>query len=144
MHPFLQSFLGGGLIGAASAGLLLVNGRIAGVSGILGNAAALKPGAWRWAFLAGLAAVGAAARLGGVAEPAQLAADGPGLLLVAGLLVGAGTRVGSGCTSGHGVCGLANLSVRSLGATATFMATAAATVFLTRHANAQWGLGWRF
>jgi uncharacterized membrane protein YedE/YeeE len=136
MHPYLQSLLGGLLIGAASAGLLLVNGRIAGISGILSGAAALRQGAWRWAFLAGLVAVGAVVAVAGRGAPPALRADNPGLLVLAGLLVGVGTYVGSGCTSGHGVCGLSNLSRRSLVATATFMASAGATVFLVRHGAA--------
>lgn len=133
MHPYLQSLIGGGLIGAASAGLLLVNGRVAGVSGILSSAAALKAGAWRWAFLGGLAAVGVGAGLGGYAAAPMFAGMDVRVLLAAGLLVGIGTHIGSGCTSGHGVCGLSNLSLRSLAATLTFMAVAAATVFVTRH-----------
>lgn len=133
MHPYLQSLIGGGLIGAASAGLLLVNGRIAGISGILANAAALRPGAWRWAFLGGLLAVGAGALVFGRSAPPALSQTAPGLLVLGGLIVGIGTQVGNGCTSGHGVCGLSNLSRRSLVATATFMAIAGVTVFLVRH-----------
>jgi uncharacterized membrane protein YedE/YeeE len=141
MHPFLQSLAGGALIGAASAGLLLVNGRIAGVSGILSNAAARRPGAWRWAFLAGLAAVGVAAALGGRIAPPALEAANLGVLAGAGLLVGLGTHLGNGCTSGHGVCGLSNLSPRSLAATLTFMAVAALTVLAVRHGPALIGIG---
>jgi uncharacterized membrane protein YedE/YeeE len=140
VHPFLQSLIGGVLIGAASAGLLLVNGRIAGISGILGNATALRPGLWRWAFLAGLIGVGVAAGLLGRTAPLALAAADFRLLALAGLLVGVGTQIGSGCTSGHGVSGLSNLSLRSLAATATFMAVAAAVVFFTRHVAQAWGL----
>jgi uncharacterized protein len=139
LHPFLQSLIGGALIGVASAGLLLVNGRIAGISGILGNAAALRPGLWRWAFLAGLIGVGVAAGLLGRTAPQALAEADFRVLALAGLLVGIGTQIGSGCTSGHGVSGLSNLSLRSLAATATFMLVAAATVFLTRHAAHAWG-----
>ena len=133
MPVFLQSLLGGVLIGGSAAGLLLVNGRIAGISGILGEATAGRPGLWRWAFLAGLVATGLVAHLAGMSPPAGLTAQGLGVLLVSGLLVGFGTSVGSGCTSGHGVCGVANLSPRSLVATATFMVVAAAVVFLVRH-----------
>ena len=140
MHPFLQSLIGGGLIGAASAGLLLTNGRIAGVSGILSNAAALKAGVWRWAFLGGLLAVGVAAALLGRVAPPTLAGAAPGMLIAGGLLVGVGTHLGNGCTSGHGVCGLSNLSLRSLVATATFMATAGLAVFALRHGPALLGL----
>ncbi|MFC3071161.1 YeeE/YedE family protein [Phenylobacterium soli] len=133
MHPYLQSLIGGLMIGAASAGLLLVNGRIAGISGILSNAAALRPGAWRWAFLGGLAAVGLVALALGRAAPLALTETAPGLLVLGGLIVGVGTQVGNGCTSGHGVCGLSNLSRRSLVATATFMAVAGLTVLFVRH-----------
>jgi uncharacterized membrane protein YedE/YeeE len=133
MPVFLQSLLGGVLIGASAGGLLLVNGRIAGISGILGEATAGRPGPWRWAFLAGLVATGLVASLAGLAPPPGLTSQGLGVLLVSGLLVGFGTSVGSGCTSGHGVCGLANLSPRSLVATATFMVVAAAVVFTVRH-----------
>jgi len=143
MHPYLQSLLGGGLIGASAAGLLLVNGRIAGISGIVAGATSLQPGAWRWAFLAGLIAAGVGARLGGLGEPAASLGQPPWLLAGAGLLVGFGTRLGGGCTSGHGVCGLANLSPRSLIATATFMAVAAGVVFFTHHiAPAYPALAW--
>ncbi|PWC88672.1 YeeE/YedE family protein [Azospirillum sp. TSH100] len=129
----IEALAGGALIGAAAAGMLLVNGRIAGISGIL--ARAVRPGAapWQWAFVAGLLAAGLAARLSGI-EPAPAFVLQPvPMLIAAGLIVGIGTRIGSGCTSGHGVCGLANLSPRSLVATLVFMAVAAAAVFVTRH-----------
>ncbi len=133
MNIVLGSLAGGALIGASAAGLILVNGRVAGISGILAEAASRPPAPWRWAFLAGLVGAGAAARLAGFATPAALAAQGWVVLAVSGLLVGFGTRLGAGCTSGHGVCGLANLSPRSLAAVATFMATAALTVLVVRH-----------
>lgn len=126
---------GGLLIGLAAALLLLINGRIAGVSGILGGLIDANPSSerlWRGAFVIGLVC-GAAIYSwlhGGL--PLQLQASSPGLLL-AGLLVGFGTRLGSGCTSGHGVCGLARRSPRSLAATATFIACGMLTVYLTRH-----------
>jgi uncharacterized membrane protein YedE/YeeE len=131
--PF-TSALGGALIGAAAALLWLALGRIAGISGILGGLAgapAAEPG-WRLAFLAGLLGAPLLAALAVAAPPLEIAA-GPAPLVMAGLLVGFGTRLGAGCTSGHGVCGLARLSPRSVAATAVFMATAAATVFVTRH-----------
>ncbi len=133
MADAIQALIGGALIGAAAAGLLLVNGRIAGISGIL--ARAVRPGAasWQWAFVGGLVAAGLAARLWGIAPAPAFALQPLSALVAAGLIVGIGTRIGSGCTSGHGVCGLANLSPRSLTATLTFMAVAAVTVFLTRH-----------
>jgi len=127
--------LGGGImIGAAAAMLALLNGRIAGISGIIGGV--LRPAAgdmaWRFAFILGLLVAPAAYGL--VAEPAAPTIDaGYPVLLLAGLLVGAGTRYGSGCTSGHGVCGLSRLSPRSLAATITFMLAGFATVYSLRH-----------
>lgn len=131
----LSGLAGGVLIGAAASLLLLATGRIAGISGILGSA--LRPQcpdrAWRVLFLAGLP-LGAlvAAALGGSFSPPEMAAPAP-VLALAGLLVGFGTQLGSGCTSGHGVCGLARRSKRSLVATLTFMFTGAVTVFVVRH-----------
>jgi uncharacterized membrane protein YedE/YeeE len=132
--PF-SGAVGGVLIGAAVSLLLLMTGRIAGISGILGSA--LRPlcsdRAWRVLFLIGLplGALIASALAGGLAPP-EMAVPTP-LLVLAGLLVGFGTQLGSGCTSGHGVCGLARRSRRSLAATLTFMLTGAATVFVVRH-----------
>lgn len=127
--------LGGLLIGAASAALLLSNGRIAGISGILGHGfvAARGDRAWRFAFLAGLP-LGAwlATRATSDAMGFAISAD-PLTLVAAGLLVGVGTQLGHGCTSGHGVCGIARGSRRSLVATAIFMLCAALTVYVTRH-----------
>lgn len=140
MHPFLQSLIGGVLIGLASAGLLLVNGRIAGISGILSNAMTPRPGLWRWTFLGGLLAVGGALALADGVVPPALGAQAPAALAVAGLLVGFGTQLGNGCTSGHGVCGLSNFSPRSLVATLVFMAVAGATVFVVRHGTTLAGL----
>lgn len=138
MMDLLGAVIGGVLIGGSAAGLLLVNGRIAGISGILAQAVRGwgRGGAaehWRLAFLAGLIAAGVGARLLGIAPPDDLTRMSPVLLVAAGLLVGVGTRLGSGCTSGHGVCGLSNLSLRSLVATVCFMVTAMTTVFIVRH-----------
>jgi len=124
---------GGVLIGGAAAGLLLVDGHIAGVSGILGDAVRFRPGLWRWTFVAGLLSSSFVAPLIGIVPVVPTHQLGLPGLVVAGLLVGFGTTLGSGCTSGHGVCGIANLSPRSLVATLTFMIVAAATVFLARH-----------
>jgi uncharacterized protein len=128
------SAAGGALIGVAAAILVLMNGRIAGVSGIVGGLLAPRGGeaGWRIAFIAGLLA---APLLAGAVEllPAARIDAGLGTLVVAGLLVGAGTSYGSGCTSGHGVCGLSRLSARSLVATAAFMGAGMATVFVLRH-----------
>ena len=131
------SFLGGLLIGLAASLLMLANGRIAGVSGILAGLVALTPGpdfGWRALFIAGLLAGAAAMALLGVYDPAAVHFPSTGLLTVlAGLIVGAGTVLGGGCTSGHGICGLARLSARSLAATSTFMAVAFLVVLLQRH-----------
>ncbi len=129
-----SSLAGGLLIGVATAMFLLFNGRIAGISGIVGGL--LRPIAgdigWRIAFVAGLAGAplvyGLAAGLPLVHVDADIAT-----LVVAGLLVGLGTRYGSGCTSGHGVCGLSQLSPRSVAATAAFMLAGFVTVFIVRH-----------
>lgn len=132
--PF-TAVLGGLALGLSAAVLLLANGRIAGISGILGNAlwpAAGEERAWRIAFLAGLPIGAAAVGLLRGGLPVQIVASPP-VLVVAGLLVGFGTRLGSGCTSGHGICGLSRLSRRSLAATATFMAVGGVTVFVVRH-----------
>jgi uncharacterized protein len=129
-----QAAIGGALIGAAAAGLLLVNGRIAGVSGILGSAVSGGGGLWRWAFLAGLILAPFVAQVVGVPPVTPTHQGGLATLGVAGLLVGIGTQIGRGCTSGHGVCGLSNLSLRSLVATLIFMAVAGVTVFVVRHA----------
>ncbi len=119
--------IGGLLIGAAALLLYAMAGRIAGISGIAYGAvwgeSVQRP--WRWLFLLGLVAGGWLAVQGGVALPAAAWPAGPGdkwLLIAAGLLVGVGTQIGNGCTSGHGICGLARLSWRSLAAVATFMA----------------------
>lgn len=122
---------GGAAIGAAAGLLVLVDGQIAGISHIWGQTLRADGGhfGWRWAFLAGLLL---SALIGKGATPVSHMSSLP-VLLLAGLLVGIGTVRGSGCTSGHGVCGNANFSRRSLAATLTFMCTAALTVFITRH-----------
>ncbi len=128
---------GGFLIGLAAVMLLALTGRIAGISGILSGAIHAGEGrSGRWLFLAGLVA-GAAVHqwLSGAALPVR-ELSWP-LLAAGGLAVGLGTRLGSGCTSGHGVCGIARLSPRSIVATVVFMSTGIATVFVTRHL-----LGW--
>lgn len=126
--------LGGALIGLAAALMLLGNGRIAGISGIVGNLLRPAPGdvLWRAMFVLGLMGTGAIALR--LAPGAFSAAERPLWLVgAAGLLVGFGTRLGSGCTSGHGVCGVSRLSPRSIAATATFTAAGAATVYVARH-----------
>jgi uncharacterized membrane protein YedE/YeeE len=128
------SLLGGMAIGLAAAMLLLLNGRIAGVSTIVGGLLAPARGdiAWRFAFVAGLLFAPALYRLVD-RLPAPTIEAGYPVLILAGLLVGIGTRYGSGCTSGHGVCGLSRLSPRSLAATIAFMVAGFATVFAVRH-----------
>lgn len=132
----IASLLGGALIGLSAVLLMWATGRIAGVSGI---AARLFPPyedgefAGRLAFVAGLIAAPVLVRLVTGSLPAQTIAAGTPELIVAGLLTGFGAVWGSGCTSGHGVCGLSRLSVRSLVATIIFMATGVATVFVIRH-----------
>ncbi len=128
------SLIGGVLIGVSSALFILANGRIAGISGILGGL--LRPSAgdvrWRIAFLLGLLAAPALAYLFIPYEAPTIDADS-GTLIAAGLLVGVGTRYGGGCTSGHGVCGLSRLSPRSLMATLAFMGAGVGIVFVMRH-----------
>ena len=136
MAPFdpISAALGGLLIGVGALSLMLFSGRIAGISGIFADA--IEPQrdgrAWRMAFIIGLivAPLLVAVTGRGVAAP-----DMPAwaVVIAGGLLVGFGTRLGSGCTSGHGVCGIARLSPRSLAATATFMVTAAIVVAVSRH-----------
>jgi uncharacterized membrane protein YedE/YeeE len=125
-----SSLLGGILIGAAAALLVLANGRVAGISGILSGLLVPRRSdvAWRAAFVVGLLA---ASLLVSPLTPRIEA--GTGMLALAGLLVGLGTCFGSGCTSGHGVCGLARLSPRSLVATLAFMLAGIASVFVLRH-----------
>ena len=131
----LSALIGGALIGAAASVLLLLDGRIAGISGILGGLLPPERGdtAWRFLFLLGLPIGVALWRwLGNPAAALHITSSVP-VLIAGGLLVGLGSRIGSGCTSGHGVCGLARLSPRSVAATGAFMAAGIATVFVGRH-----------
>ena len=137
MHNFtpIASLIGGILIGLSASMLMLLNGRIAGISGIVAGALRPESGEWEWriCFIAGLVGAGAIAR---IISPASLVigiSRSLPIFLIAGLLVGFGTRLGSGCTSGHGVCGLSRGSIRSLAATLTFMLAGAATVYLMNH-----------
>ena len=138
MEPLspIVAIAGGLLIGTAAALLLLLNGRIAGVSGMLATATGIGAGGPPWrqaaAFVIGLP-LGALLIAAFVRRPELVIAASPAALIVAGLLVGFGTRLGNGCTSGHGVCGMARLSPRSIVATMTFMGVAALTVFVMRH-----------
>ncbi len=132
----LSGLIGGALIGLAAAMLMLLTGRVAGISGIFGGllSPAISDRGWRLAFIAGLiaapltAALATGTPLPSPAMPASLI-----VIVIAGLRVGFGSRMGGGCTSGHGVCGVARLSARSLVATAIFMAAAILTVAVVRH-----------
>jgi hypothetical protein len=132
-----SALLGGALIGVAAGMFILLNGRIAGISGVMGGLlrpASLASGdaGWRIAFVLGLL-VAPLVYLAFAAWPAVEVDASYGALVLAGLLVGVGTRYGAGCTSGHGVCGISRLSPRSLAATACFMAAGFATVYAVRH-----------
>lgn len=131
--PWL-SLAGGVLIGLAAAWLVTFNGRIAGISGIVGGlfTASGEERDWRAAFVAGLIAAPLAMRIAGAGVTLRIDA-GWGELMAAGLLVGIGTRYAGGCTSGHGVCGLSRGASRSIVATAVFMVAGFATVFVRRH-----------
>lgn len=128
----IAALLGGALIGLGAALFWFGNARIAGVTGVLGNALRSRGPEWSVSvsFIAGLACAGFILLPHAGNGPSS---TGAGLLAFAGLLVGFGARLGAGCTSGHGVCGIARASSRSLVATLTFMATGAAVVFLVRH-----------
>ncbi|MCA1769363.1 MAG: YeeE/YedE family protein [Halomonas sp.] len=141
----LQGLAGGILIGLSATWLMATLGRIAGISGIIGNLITARPkgdSAWRLTFLLGLISGpivlillggGLGNVAGGPGDVIGAPAGGVVLMLIAGLLVGVGTGLGSGCTSGHGVCGLARLSPRSLAATLTFLVAAILTVYVVRH-----------
>ena len=134
MAPFdpVSAAIGGALIGGAAALLMLLTGRIAGVAGILGDLLGSAERAWRLAFVLGLIAAPLALTIFGLALRAP-PMPALAVVAVAGLLVGFGTRLGNGCTSGHGICGIARLSPRSIVATLTFMLVAMLVVALTRH-----------
>ena len=131
-----MSLAGGILVGLASAAFLLLNGRIAGISGLLGGLLRAPAGerGWRMAFLGGLVAAPLVYALAAPLPSVEVDAGFPSLVL-AGLLVGLGTRYGSGCTSGHGICGMARRSPRSYLATAAFLAAGFLTVYLLRHVS---------
>jgi uncharacterized protein len=131
----VAALIGGALIGLAAALMMLLIGRIAGVSGILGGMISDRGGdkMWRLAFVAGLIAAPLLAGLAGYALPKPDMPANWALIITGGLLVGFGSRLGGGCTSGHGVCGIARISTRSLVATAVFMLAAILTVAVMRH-----------
>ncbi len=133
MHDFILAFMGGALIGIAIIGYLFVHGRIAGISGLVGQFLSPKtvwntPAFW---FITGLIVVPFI--YGWILQPKIEIQASPLMMVIAGLLVGFGTRLGSGCTSGHGICGLSRLSKRSLIATFSFMLAGFITVYLIRH-----------
>jgi hypothetical protein len=135
MHDFtpISALAGGALIGLASVWLLAANGRIAGVSTIVHGMFSSPDDRWRGWFVAGLLLAGLAWQAAGAPVPLR-AGFPPGWAALGGLLVGFGTRMGGGCTSGHGVCGLGRLSLRSLVAVMTFMAAGMLAAYVTRHA----------
>ncbi|RLL31649.1 YeeE/YedE family protein [Acinetobacter cumulans] len=133
MHDFLWAFLGGALLGISVVGYLYINGKIAGISGMIGQiihpeGLLQKPAFW---FLLGIVVIPFIYGL--FIQPEIVLNASIWQLIIAGLLVGFGTRLGSGCTSGHGICGISRLSKRSLIATGIFMLTGAITVFVVRH-----------
>ncbi|MGB3200865.1 MAG: YeeE/YedE family protein [Nodosilinea sp.] len=135
---WLYGLVGGILIGLSATLLLALNGRIAGISGMVNGAITFAASeVWRWLFLLGLVGGSLIYEYAVASEPTPTYPFAPVTMIVAGLLVGFGTRMGNGCTSGHGVCGLGRLSGRSLVAVITFMATGIITVFISRHL-----LGW--
>ena len=133
MHDFILAFLGGALLGVSAVGYLYVHGKIAGISGLVGqmfnmNQWMQHPEVW---FLLGLFIVPFV--YGFFVQPEITLNASPWMMIVAGLLVGFGTRLGSGCTSGHGICGISRLSKRSIVATSVFMLAGIITVFIMRH-----------
>ena len=130
----VSSALGGILIGVSAALLLFSHGRIAGISGIVGGLMTRPVGDtdWRWAFIAGLVTAGLVAALFAPGLFSITIVRSPWIVVLAGLLVGVGARMGSGCTSGHGVCGISRLSLRSIVATLVFLVAGVATVLVTQ------------
>jgi len=135
MEAYLPALIGGVMIGLAAIGLMLFNGRIAGISGIVGGLFSRQSGemAWRGAFVAGLLVTGAIMFALDSSDFANTLDRSPMAIVFAGLLVGVGTRLGSGCTSGHGVCGVSRLSPRSIVATGTFMAAGMVIASVVTH-----------
>ncbi len=131
----ISAAIGGGLIGLSAVLLMLLTGRIAGISGIFGGCLGFGTDdkGWRITFIAGLILAPLAAGAIGYAMPSPQMPASWTAVIAAGLLVGFGSRLGGGCTSGHGICGIARLSARSITATAVFMAAAIVVVAVTRH-----------
>ncbi len=133
-QDWINALLGGLIIGTAVSMMLLLNGRVTGISGIINGAISPQKGdtAWRWLFVAGLVFGGLTLRSLNPQVFGESSGTSPLLTIAAGLLVGLGTIMGSGCTSGHGVCGISRFSPRSLVATITFIAAGIMTVFIFR------------
>ena len=131
----VSALLGGALIGLASVLLMMLTGRIAGISGILGGCLTLAAGdkVWRFAFILGLILAPVVSDVLGYPLPMPQMPASWAIIVIAGFLVGLGARLGGGCTSGHGVCGIARISTRSIVATAIFMASAILVVSIMRH-----------
>lgn len=130
----ITALLGGILIGLSATLLLMGNGRIAGISGMVNGAITFKPAeAWRWLFLLGMVIGGGLYEYVFAPQPTPVSSFTPLAMIIGGFLVGFGTRMGNGCTSGHGVCGLGRLSWRSLVAVLTFLSSGFITVFVVRH-----------
>lgn len=131
---WVTALVGGVLIGVSATLLLAFNGRIAGISGIVNGAITFaKDEIWRWMFILGMLLGGVLYEYVLAQQPTPRSTFAPWAMIIGGFLVGFGTRMGSGCTSGHGVCGLGRLSLRSLVAVLTFLLTAIMTVFVVRH-----------
>lgn len=131
---WLTALIGGVLIGSSATLLLAFNGRIAGISGMInGGITFTKQESWRWIFILGMLLGGVIYEYVLAPQPTPKSTFAPLAMIIGGLLVGFGTRMGSGCTSGHGVCGLGRLSIRSLVAVLIFLSTAIITVFIVRH-----------
>lgn len=131
---WIAALIRGMVIGLSATLLLAFNGQIAGISGIFSGALQFKKSEnWRWLFISGMLVGGLFYEFAVAPYPTPQSAFAPGVMILGGFLVGVGTRMGNGCTSGHGVCGLGRLSLRSLVAVITFMVTAILTVFVTRH-----------
>ena len=129
----ISALIGGAILGFASLLLLVLNGRLAGISGIISGVMSTGQNAfWRWAFIGGLILSGLIAPWLNLSMPSELTSSWP-LTLIGGFLVGLGTYIGAGCTSGHGICGMVRLSLRSIVATLIFMLVATIVVFVSRH-----------
>lgn len=131
---WIEGLIGGILIGISATILLAFNGRVAGISGMINGAIIFnKKDAWRWLFILGMLIGGVIYEFILARQPTPTSTFVPLKMIIGGFIVGFGTRMGNGCTSGHGVCGLGRLSVRSLAAVLTFLSTAFVTVFVVRH-----------